>query len=60
MLKIKKYSVRRFVHFGVRCIAKYRYGKNSDANPNFKKTLWHFRKWQTVNVFNLKIENEIF
>jgi hypothetical protein len=29
--------VRRFVHFGVLCISKYRYGENSAANPIFKK-----------------------
>jgi hypothetical protein len=27
---------RRFVHFGLLCIAKYRYGENSAANPNLK------------------------
>jgi hypothetical protein len=29
--------VRRFMHFGVLCIEKYRFGENSAANPNFKK-----------------------
>jgi hypothetical protein len=29
--------VRRFVHFGVICIAKYQYGENIVANPNFLK-----------------------
>jgi hypothetical protein len=28
--------VRSFVHFGVLCTAKYRYGENCAANPNFK------------------------
>jgi hypothetical protein len=43
----------RFVHFGVFCLAKYRYGENSAANPNFKKialtlqkSRYQFKKYQ--------------
>jgi hypothetical protein len=34
---------RRFVHFPVLYIEKYRYDENRVANPNFKKSLEHFK-----------------
>jgi hypothetical protein len=39
--------VLRFVHFGVLCIAEYRYGENSAANLNFKN-LFNTLKVQIV------------
>jgi hypothetical protein len=35
--------VRRFVHFGVLCIEKYRYGENSAANLNLEKSFYYFK-----------------
>jgi hypothetical protein len=43
--------IRRFVHFGVLCTAKYLYGENRVANPNFKKNHFYTLKVKIV-VYN--------
>jgi hypothetical protein len=48
ILKLKKYTVFRFVHFGVLCIAKYRYDENSAASSNLKQNPFHTLKVQIL------------